>query len=156
VAANSRTFIVGWAAASALLCISAIARASGPSQLTDRQLDGVTAGGVLVFADADAQALAAYRTMATTGTNTIAGTNAGVQPGFQSEGGLASGVAVSYATNGAKQSAPPPTSSTSVTTGGVVDGNFKLTIAGGGTASALGLTIQAGFTSVYGVWVPGL
>lgn len=128
---------------------------AGAIRLSDQELDGVTAGGTFVFSTADAQALAAYRAFGQAASNTITGTNEGVQPGFQSEGGLASGVAVSFGINGSRQ-APPPTSSTSVTTGGVANGNFRLTIAGGGTSSALGLTIQTGVTSVYGVWVPGM
>ena len=153
-----RTSAIGLAAACAVavLCGPAIARADDLLRLSNRQLDGVTAGGVFVFSDVGAQALAKYRTMATATSNTIAGTNLGVQSGFQSEGALATGTAVSFGTNGADTSAPPPSTSTSVTTGGVADGNFKVTIAGGGTVSALGLTIQGGFTSVYGVWVPGL
>ena len=147
---------IGLTAATLLLVSLTSAQAGGPVPLSDRQLDQATAGGVFVFSNADAQALAAYRTMATTGSNTIAGTNEGVQQGFQSEGGLASGVAVSYGTNGASKNSAPPTSDTSVTTGGVADGNFTLPISGGGKVSALGLTIQSSFTSVYGVWVPGL
>jgi hypothetical protein len=153
---NIKTRNLVLTAAGVLLCTWSIARADGPSRLSDLQLDGVTAGGIFVFSSSDADALAAYRTIAMAAANTIAGTNVGVQEGFQSEGGLATGHAVSFGTNGADQGAAPPTSSTNVTTGGVASGNYTLTISGGGTTSALGLTIQVGMTSVYGVWVPGL
>ena len=43
-----------------------------------------------------------------------------------------------------------------VSTGGVAQGNFPLTLSGGGKVSAGNMTIQAGFTSVYGVFIPGL
>jgi hypothetical protein len=69
---------------------------------------------------------------------------------------VASGTAVSLGSNGAAKGGPPATSSTSVTTGGVPEGNFTMTISANKTSSALGLTIQGGFTFVYGVFVPGL
>jgi hypothetical protein len=154
--ANIRTRTLILTAIGALLCTWTTSRADALSRLSDRQLDGVTSGGIFVFSSADADALAAYRTMAMAAANTIAGTNAGVQEGFSSEGGLATGHAVGFGLNGADPTAPPATSNTTVTTGGVASGNYQLTISGGGTTSALGLTIQVGMTSVYGVWVPGL
>ncbi len=151
-----KIFCSGAAAAYLATALATGALAGGLQPLDDRQMDRVTAGGVFVFSDVYADAVAQYRTSASALSNTIAGTNLGVQDGFQSEGALATGTAVTFGTNGADSSAPPPQTSSSVATGGVADGNFRITIATGGSSSALGLTIQGGFTSVYGVFVPGL
>jgi hypothetical protein len=128
--------------------------------LTDGQLDLVSAGSALVTSSADAQATGLNVT-ATTTSGSILGTNQGVEPGFGSVGGLASGTAVAWGLNPLGNSngappPPPPTSSTNVTTAGVAQGNFTLTIGGNATSSALGLTIQVGTTSVYGAAIPGL
>lgn len=147
--------------AGALLVISiapsANARAAGPVPLTDGELDHVSAGSALVTSSADAQATG-LNVMASTTSNSILGTNQGVEPGFGSVGGVASGTAVAWGLNplGNSNGAPPPTSSTNVTTTGVAQGNFTLTIGGNATSSALGQTIQVGTTSVYGVLIPGL
>lgn len=156
MATNIKVFISGMAAAYVVAALATGALGKELRPLDDRELDGVTAAGVFVYSDVYADALAQYRTSATALSNTIAGTNLGVQPGFQSEGALATGTAVTFGTNGANTTAPPPQTSSAVSTGGVADGNYKVTIAGGGSVSALGLTIQGSFTSVYGVWVPGL
>jgi hypothetical protein len=156
VRASTRKLILSTAAAVALLVSSAVVNARDPVTLTDGQLDRVTAGAAAVFSNTDAQALAAYRVITTTSSNSIYGSNQGVEDGFGSEGGLATGVAVAFGTNGANRSAPPPSSSTNVTTGGAAEGNFRVTITGGGTVSALGMTIQSSMTAVYGAVVPGL
>jgi hypothetical protein len=143
------------ATAVALLFATATAHAGAPKLLTDGQLDGVTAGGALVFSTADAQA-AGLITMASTGANSVIGSNPGVELGFGSESGIASGTAVSLASNGAAKGAPPATSGTNVTTGGAPEGNLTMVISANRTSSALGLTIQGGFTFVYGVFIPGL
>lgn len=147
--------------AGALLAISiaplANARAAGPVPLTDGELDHVSAGSALVTSSVDAQATG-LNVMATTVSNSILGTNQGVEPGFGSVGGIASGSAVAWGLNplGNSNGLPPPTSSTNVTTAGVAQGNFNVTIGGNATSSALGQTIQVGTTSVYGVFIPGL
>jgi hypothetical protein len=143
------------AVAGALLLATATANAGALKQLTDGQLDTITAGGALVFSAADAQA-AGLITMASSGANSVFGSNQGVEDGFGSESGIASGTAVSLGTNGTATGAPPATSSTNVTTGGVPEGNFTIVISVNRTSSALGLTIQGGVTAVYGVFVPGL
>ena len=144
-----------FAAVSAVLCVSPIANAGGPISLSEKQLDRVTASGALVFSTADAQATGLI-TQASAGANSVFGSNAGVQDGFGSEAGLSSGTAVSLGSNGQAKGAPPATSNTSVTTGGVPEGNFTMTFTANKTSSALGLTIQGGFTFVYGVFIPGL
>jgi hypothetical protein len=166
VAANTKKLSFSLAVAIGLLYAPAIAQAGGPIALSDGQLDHLTAGSALVSSTADAQAtgLKAY---ANTLSNSALGSNASVENGFGSQGGNTSGVAVAWGLNPLGNSngngmtangapAPPPTSSTDVTNSGAAQGNFTLTIAGGGTSSALGQTIQVGFRSVYGVFVPGL
>ncbi|HJU19090.1 MAG TPA: hypothetical protein VJ770_21755 [Stellaceae bacterium] len=145
------------AAAGALLWASAGAYAGAPVALTDHQLDHVTAGSAIVFSNADAQATG-LNVSATTLSNSILGTNQGVENGFGSEGGVGSSVAVAWGLNplGNSGGAPPPSSSTSATSGGAAQGNFTLSIGGSGTSSALGQTIQISTTAVYGAFVPGL
>jgi hypothetical protein len=153
-------------AAASLVALAPGAYAGGAVALTDGQLDHVSAGSAIVSSSADAAAtgLKAY---ANTLSNSALGTNKSVEDGFGSEGGVSSGVAVAWGLNPLGNSngnglttngtpAPPPTSNTAVTTGGVAQGNFTLTISGAMTSSALGQTIQVGTTSVYGVFVPGL
>jgi hypothetical protein len=150
---------VGLATASALLCLSTIARADGPLTLTDRQLDRVTAGGAIVFGTADAGASGIMPPLAQTNVTTIVGSSPGPVTPETAYAGLASGTAVSFGSNGLPSTpAPygPATSNTSVGTAGGADGNYTLTISGAGTSSALGLTIQVGTTYVYGAFVPGL
>ena len=150
------------AAASAMLFITEAADAAGPVALTDAQLESVTAGGAIVFANANSQATGLI-VQSTTGTSTVYGSNQGIQNGFGSEGGVAVGTAVAFtagqATPAGCSAAPttcPSSSSTNVTTGGTAEGNFTQSFTGGGTATAAGLTIQVGYTSVYGVFIPGL
>jgi len=118
--------------------------------LSDRQLDNVTAGSAITFGSAVAQATGLI-TMAGTASNSAIGSTASVEDGFGSEGGVTVGSAVAYGSNGGGA-----TSSTDVQTGGAAQGNFVLNMSGGGKVTAGPLTIQAGFTSVYGVFVPGL
>jgi hypothetical protein len=155
VTALTKTLTFSLAVLGGLLCVSAIANAGGPVALSDGQLDRVTSGGALVFSTADAQATGLI-VQASSGANSAFGSNTGVQDGFGSESGVASGTAVSLGSNGQAKGSPPATSSTAVTTGGAPEGNFTMMFTANRTSSALGLTIQGGFTFVYGVFVPGL
>jgi len=150
----TKKLIFSLAGIGGMLCGSAIAYAGGAIPLGDSQLDRVTASGALVFSTADAQATGLI-VQASSGANSAFGSNTGVQDGFGSEAGLASGTAVALGSSGQAKGGPA-TSSTSVTTGGVPEGNYTMTITANRTSSALGLTIQGGFTFVYGVFVPGL
>jgi hypothetical protein len=154
---STKTLTFLWLAAGVLLCTSALAYAGGPIALQDSQLERITAGSALVSSSADAQATG-LKAFSSTLSGSILGTNQGVENGFGSEGGVTSGAAVAWGLNplGNSTGAAPPTSSTNVTTAGVAQGNFTLTIGGGGTSSALGQTIQVGTMSVFGVFVPGL
>jgi hypothetical protein len=135
-------------ATGALLCLANIADAGGPIALTDVQLDRVTGSGVTAASSSAATSQALW-TSTQTNTNTIVASVPGAQ------GGLASGTAVSYGTNFANTNAPPPSQNTNVSTDGAVDGNLVVTTSNNTTLSALGLTIQTGFTSVYGAVVLG-
>ncbi|MGA8548798.1 MAG: hypothetical protein WB678_01045 [Stellaceae bacterium] len=152
---KARTLSLTLAAVGTLICASATADAGGAVALTDGQLDHVTAGSAIVSSSAIAQATGLI-TIATTGSNSALGSNASVEDGFGSEGGVTVGTAVAYGTNSGAPGDPPASSSTDVSTGGVAQGNFTLTLSGGGKVSAGNMTIQAGFTSVYGVFIPGL
>jgi hypothetical protein len=88
-------------------------------------------------------------------TSTQTNTNSIVASVPSAQGGLGSGTAVSYGTNFANTNAPPPLQNTNVSTDGTVDGNLVVTMSNNMTLSALGLTIQTGFTSVYGAAVLG-
>jgi len=143
------------AASGALLVLSTTAHAGSPTQLTDRQLDGVTAGAFVVFSSADGQSTGLI-TMGSSNANSVVGSNPSVVNGFGSEGGIATGEATSFGSDGNSTSAPPATSGTSVVTGGTPEGNYNIVISANRTSSAGGLTIQGGFTSVYNAVIPGL
>lgn len=147
-------FSLSLATSTMLLSISPIANAGGPIALSDGQLDRLTAGAAVVFANSGGLATGLI-TGATSAANTIYGSTQGVEDGFGSEGGLAVGTAVTF-TAGQAQGAPPSTSSTNVSTGGAAEGNFTMSFSGGGKVTAAGLTIQSGFTAVYGAFIPGL
>ena len=142
------------AAAGTLMWLANIADAGSPTALTNAQLDRVTAGGVTVAAGADATSQALL-TSTQVNTNTIVASAPGRVPGAETQGGLASGTAVANGMNFGNTTTPPPSESTSVTTGGSVGGNLMITMSNNTTLSALGLTIQTGFTSVYGGAVLG-
>lgn len=148
-----RSTALGLAAAGTLLCSALSARADGPMVLTSRQLDRVTAGGVTVFSSADAQAIGALALVQGTGTSVVSpGTQIKGQPGFaQSSIGVADGVAVAVGTNGVLLGNPPPSSSTSVTTGGTATGNLVITSTMNQTVhGAGGVTAQVGWTVAFG------
>jgi hypothetical protein len=154
VPAKSMTTMFWLIAAGAMLSIPAIADAGEPIPLTDTQLDRVSAGGVIVYGDAAAEATGLIAAAAT-GTNSIYGSSPGLKGGSGSEAGIALGTAVAFA-EGQAPGDPPPSSSTTVTTGGTAEGNFTMTFTGGGKETVGGLTIQVGFTAVYSTSIPGL
>jgi hypothetical protein len=52
------------------------------------------------------------------------------------------------------QGMPPPSSSTSVTTGGTADGNLAINSSFNHTTQGIGgVTFQAGWTFAYGTWM---
>jgi hypothetical protein len=151
----TKTLTFSLAAIGAMLASLASADAGGAVKLDDGQLDRVTASGALVFSTADAAALGTI-TQASTNAGSAFGSNSGIQDGFGSEAGLATGEAVALGTAPKGCNNCQAGSATSVTTGGVPEGNYTMTFTANRTSSALGLTIQGGFTFVYGVFVPGL
>jgi len=138
--------------AGAMLSIPAIAEAGGPTPLTDTQLDRISAGGVIVYGNAASQANGLIA-IATTGTNSIYGSSPGTIGGSISEAGIALATAIAF-DEGQAPGDPPPSSNTAASTGGTAEGNFTMTITGGGKATAGGLTIQVSFTAVYGASGP--
>ena len=133
--------------------------AGHPVELTNNQLDRVTAGAVTVTGSADAQAAGV---LALTGTGTTSYAVQGAspvkgQPGYATSAGESSGVAVAVGTNLAAQNQPPPSSSTSVMTGGTASGNVVFNTTSNQTMhGAGGVTVQIGYTFVYGAVVFGL
>lgn len=133
-----------------------IAWAGTPVQLTNTQLDRVTAGGASVFGSADAAATGVL-TMATTETNSLVSTGLSPnpqQPAFASTGGAVDGTSLAVGTNLSTQSSTAPSTSTSVATGGSAQGNQVVTSTFNHTThGAGGVTFQVGWTYVYGGWV---
>jgi len=146
---TKKRMVVSFASASMLLFAAGLAQAGGPVALTDRQLDGVTASSAIVFGTSSALATGLIAQGTSQSTSAI-GTNPSVENGFGAYGGVSEGSADALGINGS------PSSSTDVQTGGAAQGNFVLNLSGGGKLSTGNFTIQAGFTSVYGVFVPGL
>ena len=144
-----KTFTLSVVAIGVLVYSTHIARAGSSIALSDGQLDHITAGGVTVTAGAASTSQALW-TSAQSNTTTIVGSAPGRVSGADTQGGLATGTAISNGTNFANTTAPPPSQSTSVTTGGTVGGNLVITMSNNTTLSGLGLTIQTGFTSIYG------
>jgi len=139
-----------------LLSASAAAVAGNAAVLTDRELDRVTAGGAIVAAVTDAQAAGALALTSTTANSVVVPESSPYpgNPGLGPTGGAADGTATAVGTNLGLRNEPPPSSSTSVQTGGVANGNqlmsstINQTVTGAG-----GVTFQAGWTFVYGAWV---
>jgi hypothetical protein len=125
------------------------ASAGPPVSLSDRQLDGVTAGSALVDGVATAQATGLI-TIAGTQSNSAIGSNQSVEEGFGSYGGVTVGSANAFGLNGNAGS------STDVATDGAAQGNVVLNMSSGGKFTSGSFTYQAGYTAVYGVFVPGL
>ena len=144
------------AAAGLVLCGTVSALAGGRLALTDRELDGVTAGGGIVLSTTDAQAVGVVGLTSTT-SNSVVGQGPSPYPGQPQLGvtaGAADGTALAVGTNLGRTGQPPSSSSTNVATAGVADGNLVInstinhTVYGAG-----GVTFQAGWTFVYGAWV---
>lgn len=154
--AVARLSVRGVAVAGLLLCGSVAASAAGPIALSNRQLDGITAGGATVASLSDASATGVLALTGTTGNSIVvpgASPYAG-QPGLGSAAGAAEGTALAVGTNLALQNEPSPTAGTAVTTNGVADGNLVLTSSIKQTMhGAGGITFQVGWTFVYGAWV---
>ncbi|HLG85834.1 MAG TPA: hypothetical protein VKZ79_01405 [Alphaproteobacteria bacterium] len=144
-------------AAAGLMFTSLSAFASGPTLLTDRQLDGVTAGGSFVLSSSDAQATGSF-TLTNTTSNSIVVNEPSPYPGNPNLGpsaGATDATATSVGNNTfTPNGAPPATSATGVTTTGGADGNQVITSSYNATIhGAGGVTFQAGWTVVYGAWI---
>jgi hypothetical protein len=150
-------FVKGVAAAGMIFAGTAGAAAHSPTALSDKQLDGVTAGGaVIVLSSADAAAIGALALAATVGS-TFAGQQASPYPGQPELGpasGVAEGTALAVGTNLGMSGQPPASTATGVTTAGSANGNLVINSTINRTfTGAGGVTFQAGWTFVYGAWV---
>ncbi len=151
---TSKVFVTALMAAAPLVGLSLAADAKSPIELSNSQLDRITAGANTVDASATGLGTGAF-SISSSNTNSVVGVNPGANPVLYSQGGLAVGTAVGYGTNFGNQQ-QPASSSTDVTTGGTADGNFQANVSNNVRLSALGLTVQIGFTSTYGAFALGL
>jgi hypothetical protein len=141
---------LSFVAAGGLVCVATAAGAGGKVALTDGQLDSVIAAQGGPFAEVAAGAQATGLVVSGS-TSTFAITNNGGSP-FDGSSASASGVAVGSGSNGLT----PGTSSTNVATFTEAPGNFVVNLNVNRTVSALGTTIQGGFSSSVGFLIPGL
>ena len=112
-------------AATSLILGTVGAQAASPVALTDRQLDGVTAG-VSVFGSSDAASAGVFSLSTTTGNSfvTQGPSPYSGNPDLGSSGGVSEGTALAVGTNLGVQGSPPASSATSVTTSCSAQGNF--------------------------------
>jgi hypothetical protein len=145
---------INLAAAVLSLVIPSVTWAGNPKELTNNQLDRVTAGGAVVSSSADSQASGVLSLTATGGNSLVTSSPLfAQQPGFNASAGAVDGTALAVGSNLAVQGKPPPSSSTSVTTGGSADGNLVTSSAFNHTTQgAGGVTFQAGWAFVNGTW----
>ena len=153
---QARVSILSVVAAGLTVCGPVSAFAAGPTALTDRELDGVTAGAATVVGSSDAAALGALSITATTGNSVVVPQASPYpnNPGLGATGGLTDATALAVGTNVTAVGDPPPATSTSVTTGGVATGNQVFTTTINRTVTGVGgVQFQAGWTFVYGAWI---
>jgi hypothetical protein len=152
VPANTRLVLVSLFASA--VGISSMAWGGSPVELTNAQLDHITAGSATVAGSVNAQATGLLA-LTTTSTNSYAVGGASPypgQPGFTTSAGLVDGTAVAVGTN-LGQGGAPASSTTSVNTAGAATGNQVLTSTVNVTVHGVGgVTAQGGWTFVYGAW----
>ena len=149
MAANTRLILVSLFASA--VAISSTAWAGSPVELTNAQLDHITAGGAIVAGSVDAQATGVLA-LTSTMTNSLAvsgGSSYKGQPGYTTDAAAVAGTAVAVGNGGSS-----PSSNTSVITGGAAQGNQVLTYSTNITTHGVGgVTVTNGWTFVYGAWV---
>jgi len=146
--------VINLAAAATLIITPFLARAGSPKELTNDQLDRVTAGAIAVNSSAGSEASGVLGLTATGGNSLVTSSPLAQQPGLSSSAGAADGTALAVGSNLAVQGMPPPSSSTSVTTGGTADGNLAINSSFNHTTQGIGgVTFQAGWTFAYGTWM---
>lgn len=154
---ETRVSVIGLSAAGLLLASAAGASAGGAAALSDRMLDQVTAGGAIVGVSSDATAIGGVLAITNTQGNAFIAPSPSPypgQPGLGSTLGIADGSAVAMGSDYPRAGQGSGSTTTSVVTGGVADGNFHVnstfnrTVTGAG-----GVTAQIGWTVVYGAWV---
>lgn len=146
--------ILAGPACAALALTGASVAAAAPLVLTNGQLDGVTAGGVTVGSTADSGALGALTVAGTTANSFALHAGQASEPTLGVSAGVADGTAVAVGSNPGV-GAGPTAAATDVKTHGAVDGEFQVnsttnyTVQGAG-----GVQFQAGWTVVFGAWLP--
>ncbi|MBV8456455.1 MAG: hypothetical protein JO122_07545 [Acetobacteraceae bacterium] len=152
MAANTRLVLVSLFASSVALCSTAWA--GSPVELTNAQLDRITAGAATVGGSVGAAATGLLA-LTSTSTNTLAVSGRSPyqgQPGYAPSGGLVDGTAVAVGTD-LGQSGPTPSTTTSVNTAGAATGNQVINSTVNVTAHGVGgVTIQTGWTFIYGAY----
>ena len=138
-----------------VLTLGGISLASAtPAVLSNAELDGVSAGAVTVTSSADSAALGALTIAGTTANSFALHAGDANAPDLGVSAGVADGTAVAAGTNPAGGTTATG-AATNVQTGGVADGNFQVantvnyTVQGAG-----GVQFQAGWTAVFGAWLP--
>ena len=142
----------------ATLAAPCVAWAGNPIELTNGQLDHITAGGAGTIGSADASAAGVLaftqtqtQSLATLGPSPVAGNP------FNPTAAYTAGSALAAGSNLGLQGGPPASSSTAVNTAGAAEGNYVInstinqTVHGAG-----GVTFQLGWTFVYGEYDLGL
>jgi hypothetical protein len=144
-----------FAIAGSIACTAASAFADGPTKLTSRQLDRVTAGQTAVGALTSATATGNLSLVATTTNSVITGSQPYPgQPGLTNTIGAADGTATAVGTNLGLPGTTAPSAATSVVTGGTADGNYGLNYTVNNTITgAGGVSAQAGWTVVVGTYL---
>jgi hypothetical protein len=139
-----------------LALLGAAAAIAAPAALTDRQLDGVTAGGAIVASTTDAAAMGAFSLTGTTSNSIVVHEPSPFpgNPGLGPAGGVTDGTALAVGNNVTVPGQPAPTTATNVMTAGAADGNLVINSSVNHTTQgAGGVTFQAGWTFVYGAFV---
>jgi hypothetical protein len=148
VAANTRLVLVSLFASTVALCPTA--RAGSPVELTNAQLDHITAGAAIVTGSVGALATGSLA-LTSTSTNSLAVSGKSPypgQPGYATSGGLVDGTAVAVGQGGST-----PSTTTSVNTAGAATGNQVINSTTNITSHGVGgVTIQTGWTFVYGAY----
>lgn len=128
--------------------------AATPAVLSNAQLDGITAGAVTVTSSADSGALGALTVTGTTANSFALHAGQADAPDLGVSAGVADGTAVAVGTDPVGGTSPTG-ASTNVQTGGVADGDFQVTNTVNYTVrGAGGVQFQAGWTAVFGAWLP--
>jgi hypothetical protein len=151
----SKNILSAWAAATMCLSVSISAAAGSAINLTDRQLDRVTAGATPpVFAES-AAAAAGLGLRVFGGTQTTAVTVIG-SPGNDGPFGGSTAQAGAFAFGGGLNGVSPGSGAATATTATEAPGNLTVNIGVNYTVYGIGTVAQGSFSSSTGLFVPGM